>query len=501
MSTTTRAGSRGLNHPIPAHEELPEMDATHRRGWLMRRMLLGADLVALAGTFVIVDFLFGSHGGPRDKVTFDTEFLLFFLSLPGWIVLAKLYGLYDMDEERADHSTADELIGVFHLVTVGAFLFYAGSWLTRLVQPTPGKIVSFWALAVVSMTCARALARVISRRRPAYVQRTVIVGAGDVGQRIAGKLLQHPEYRIKIVGFVDAAPKERNPGLRDLVVLGKPDDLPALVEIHGVDRVIVAFSNDRHEETLELIRTLAESNVCVDVVPRLFPLISQSAGVHSIEGLSLVSLPRARLSRSSLLLKRALDISGALLGLVVLLPLFALIAVTIKLDSPGPVFFRQTRMGANEHAFQMLKFRTMHGDAEALKPGLVDLNKHNSELGGPRLFKIPDDPRATHFGRLLRRYSLDELPQLVNVLRGEMSLVGPRPLILDEDLYVTHWRRRRLLVTPGMTGLWQVLGRDDLPFEEMVELDYRYVAGWSLLSDLRLLLRTFPAIVRSRNAY
>ena len=498
MSVTVETQTQEL--PIPAEQELPGRRRARDRGWLMRRMLLAADLVALSSAFVVVDYLFGSHGGPHDTVTFDVELLVFFVSLPGWVVLAKLYGLYDLDEERADHSTADELLGVFHLVTVGAFALFAGTWLTQLAHPVPSKIVSFWALAIVLVGLGRSVARVVARRQPLYVQRTVIVGAGDVGQAIARKILRQPGYGIDLLGFVDANPKERSDDLGDLILLGAPEDLRALIKKHGIDRVIVAFSNDGHQPILDLIRSLAPLDVCIDVVPRLFPLMGSSLDVHSIEGVPLIALPRRRLPRSTLLIKRTMDIGISALSLVLLGPLIGAIALAIKLDSPGPVFFRQPRRGFGDGIFQMLKFRTMELGADARKPELAALNRHASMFGDP-MFKVSDDPRVTRFGRFLRRYSLDELPQLINVLRGEMSLVGPRPLVLDEDRFVTDWRRRRMLVKPGMTGIWQVLGRDDLSFEEMVELDYRYVASWSLLLDLRLLLRTLPAIARERTAY
>ncbi len=466
----------------------------------MRRMLLAADVIALSVSFVVVDLVYLSQG-PRDAVALNTEFVLFFASLPAWIVLAKLYGLYDLDEERADHSTADELFGVFHLVTVGSFVFYAAAWLTGLVHPSPGKIVGFWALTVISMTAGRALARILCRRRRAYIQNAIIVGAGDVGQLFARKLQQHREYAINVVGFVDAMPREQHPDLGTLTLLGPTEDLPTLVETHNIDRVIIAFSNDHHERTLDLVRTLAALNVCIDIVPRLFPLVGRNTAAHSIEGLPLLALPRANLSRSTLLIKRGMDLALSLLGFLLLSPALAAIAFLIKRDSPGPSLFRQTRVGADGKPFEMLKFRTMAVDADAHKSDIEALNEHVYETGDPELFKVPDDPRVTPFGRFLRRYSLDELPQLINVVRGEMSLVGPRPLILDENRHVIDWRRRRLLVKPGMTGLWQVYGRDDIPFEEMVALDYRYVANWSLLNDFKLLLRTLPAITRERTAY
>ena len=177
------------------------------------------------------------------------------------------------------------------------------------------------------------------------------------------------------------------------------------------------------------------------------------------------------------------------------------IAVAIKLDSPGPALFRQTRMGSGGQTFRILKFRTMTVDAEARKTEVAHLNKHARPAATRACSRSPDDPRMTRVGRFLRRFSLDELPQLVNVLRGEMSLVGPRPLILDEDRHVAQWGRKRLRLKPGITGLWQVLGRDDIPFEEMVKLDYLYVAEWSLLNDIKLVLRTLPAVFRPRDAY
>jgi len=190
------------------------------------------------------------------------------------------------------------------------------------------------------------------------------------------------------------------------------------------------------------------------------------------------------------------------IGIVLLTPVFALIALVIKLDSRGPVFFRQVRMGEDEKPFLMLKFRTMKADADARKVEFAHLNKHAGPGGDSRMFKISGDPRVTRVGRFLRRYSLDELPQLLNVLRGEMTLVGPRPLIPDEDRYVNDWARKRLDLKPGMTGLWQVLGRNEIPFGEMMKLDYLYVTSWSLWLDIRLLLRTLPLMLKgARGAY
>jgi lipopolysaccharide/colanic/teichoic acid biosynthesis glycosyltransferase len=206
-----------------------------------------------------------------------------------------------------------------------------------------------------------------------------------------------------------------------------------------------------------------------------------------------------RLSTSSAYIKRCVDVVGSLFGLIVLSPVFAAVAVAIKLDSGGPVFFRQVRMGTRDRTFRIWKFRTMSLDAEGRKADIAHLSKHAVNGFDTRMFKIPDDPRVTRVGRFLRRSSLDELPQLINVLVGEMSLVGPRPLILDEHKFVKDWALKRVDLQPGITGLWQVLGRSDIPFDEMITLDYRYVSNWSLASDLKLLIHTVPTVLRSRN--
>ena len=222
-----------------------------------------------------------------------------------------------------------------------------------------------------------------------------------------------------------------------------PERLPAIVRLFDVDRVVIAFSNDSHEQTLDLIRSLKDLDVQIDIVPRLFELVGPGMDIHTVEGLPLVGLPPARLSQSSLLLKRSMDV--ALLGdwrSSCWRRSSSLIALAIKLDSRGPVLFRQVRMGERGRNFRILKFRTMSADAEERKAEVAHLNKHAQSGGDPRMFKIPNDPRITRVGGLLRRYSLDELPQLINVLRGEMSLVGPRPLILDEDEHVREWATR-----------------------------------------------------------
>ena len=472
----------------------------HRRGWLVRRLLVLADVSGLLIAFALAEKLTVA-GVYEDRVGPSIEYLAFAGMLPVWIVMARLFGLYDHDEERVDHSTADDLVRVFLLVTTASWTLWGFASLTNVVNPSSGRMILLWALAIVFVTAARAFARFLARRQLAYFQNAVIVGAGEVGQLVAHKINQHREYGINIVGFVDDEPRSPHPLLPEFRLLGSLERLPAVVRVFGIDRVIIAFSHRTEQEMLSLIRSLRELDVQIDIVPRLWEILGSELRVHGVEGLPLIGLRPLRLSRTSQLMKRGMDVLVSLAALVALAPLFALIGVLIRLDSPGDIFFRQVRRGSGDREFRICKFRTMAQHADDEKHRLMDQNMHAVNGGDPRMFKVPNDPRVTRVGRLLRRTCLDELPQLINVLKGEMSLVGPRPIILEEDRHVIGWARKRLDLKPGMTGLWQVLGASEIPFDEMTKLDYLYVTDWSLWGDLRLIFRTLPAVLRARRAY
>jgi exopolysaccharide biosynthesis polyprenyl glycosylphosphotransferase len=251
-----------------------------------------------------------------------------------------------------------------------------------------------------------------------------------------------------------------------------------------------------YEQTLDRLRAVRRPDVHVSIVPSFFEVFASNATIEDLEGMPLVSLPPMRLSRTITALKRTVDVVVAGVLLMFLAPLFAAIAAAIKLDSRGPVFFRQLRSGRAGRTFSIVKFRTMVDGAERDRFALAAEN----EVSGP-LFKIRSDPRITRVGVKLRRWSLDELPQLWNVLRGDMSLVGPRPFVLHEASQISGWAGRRLDITPGMTGLWQVSGRNDIPFDEMVKLDYVYVTNWSLWWDFKILCQTLPVVLARRGAY
>jgi exopolysaccharide biosynthesis polyprenyl glycosylphosphotransferase len=463
----------------------------------MRRLLLAADVVGYSAAFAVTEALFGSVGAP-DTLDFRDELILFFLALPVFVFGAKLFGLYDRDEERTDHSTTDELARVFVMATVGVFVVARAVTLAGGHEPDQTKMTVFWALLIAAITVGRVTARTLARRTRLYRQNTIILGAGDVGQRVGRKLLQHPEYGINLLGFVDEQPKERRPDLGELTILGLPDELPKIVRDRSVDRVIVAFSNESHERLLPLIRSLRDAGVQVDVVPRLFDAIGPKTVVHTVEGTPLVGLPPISLPRSSRALKRSLDLVGSTAALILVAPLIAAVALAIKLDSRGPVLFRQRRLGKGMREFTMLKFRTMRvGANDSAHRNYIAATTGKSVAPTTNgLFKLDRPGEVTRVGGWLRKTSLDELPQLVNVLCGDMSLVGPRPCLAYEVEHFAEHHFDRFLVPAGLTGLWQVSARAKSTFGEALDLDVLYAHSWSMGLDLALLARTPLQLLR-----
>jgi exopolysaccharide biosynthesis polyprenyl glycosylphosphotransferase len=475
-----------------------------RRGWLIRRALLTADIVGLCVAFAITELLF-EPSGDGDVLGRWTELAFFLFTLPAWVVVAKLYQLYDRDEERADHSTADDVAGVLHLITIGTWLLFAVGHLAGIVHPSIGKLVTFWSLAIVAVASFRGLARSICRLSDYYVQNTLIVGTGKVGQLIARKLLMHPEYGMNLVGFIDAQPRRRDPDLQSIAVLGTCRDVPEIARALDVDRVVIAFSGERHADLLRVVKELSPLDVRIDIVPRLFEGASPSVHLHLIEGLPLLGVPPPRLSRSSRLVKRALDAFASAFALVLLAPVLLLTAAAVKLDSHGPVLYRHRRVGRAGKDIDVLKFRTMHAsfcrgsryggdEAERMFADLLGRDGRQREF--ETTFKLKDDPRITRLGRILRRTSLDELPQLVNVLRGDLSLVGPRAVTREELPRYGESVDALLAIRPGVTGYWQVNGRSRLSYEDRVRLDLAYVSGWSLALDVNILVKTARTLVR-----
>jgi exopolysaccharide biosynthesis polyprenyl glycosylphosphotransferase len=462
---------------------------------LALRMLAVADMIAFFAAFAVAESL---EGAPT------RDLLLVVLVIPTCLAAMAGYQLYERDRLRTDHSTADELLMLVTAVTVAAFAIHVATWALSWAAPSDGWLFAFWATACAAVAIGRAAARSAIRRLGAHRERAVIVGAGEVGQLVARKLAQHPEYGIDLAGFVDDAPRERRNDLDKLGLLGSPDALRRIVDDQDVDRVIFAFSNDHHERTLELMRSLetAAAPVRIDIVPRLYEALGPAARLDTIEGIPLISLAGPSYHRLALCTKRTIDAVGAAIGLVLVAPFFAFAAWRIRRESPGPIFFRQVRLGRDMREITVIKFRTMRTD--------VNLDAHRAYIETTMqavvvppeqtgLYKLDQTSAMTPFGRWLRRTSLDELPQLVNVLRGEMSLVGPRPCLRYEtEMFATH-HFARFRVRPGMTGLWQVTARARSTFREALEMDVVYATNWSLRLDLRLLVRTPLQLIRLKS--
>jgi len=485
---------RGPADPVPAAPagDVVAAPARQRGRTQLTRALVVADLTGLVLAMAGVEALYGASGGQGNRLALAVEVLAFVATLPAWLVAAKLFRLYDRDDERADHSTVDDLTSVFLVITTGAWLIFVGATLSHVADPGLVKLVTFWALAIGLVTLARSVARAVFRRSAAYVQNTVILGAGDVGQRVARKLMQHREYGINLLGFVDASPRRMRPGL-DVPVLGAPEQLLEIVRELSVDRVVVAFSLEPTADLIETVIALRGAGVQVDIVPRLFETLGPHVKMHTVEGVPMIALPTAKRFPFSKTLKRTADLVIATAAGIVVLPFIPYAVWRIKRESPGPVLFRQTRVGRGMREFTVFKFRTMRIDTDPavhrdyIARAMADPESSGSAAG---LFKLDQESAVTPFGRFLRSTSLDELPQLLNVLRGEMSVVGPRPCLPYETEHFQPHHFERFAVPPGITGLWQVTARAHTTFAEALDMDVAYARGWSLGLDAWLICRT-----------
>jgi exopolysaccharide biosynthesis polyprenyl glycosylphosphotransferase len=470
---------RSIGRGIALPEGKPDGNAL-LRDTLHRRLLGATDAIAAAVALVAGFSILDDQ--PLEP--------MLFVSLPLVVLAAKAIGLYDRDQHLIRKTTLDEAPAIFQLAT----LFALGTWLAMGpfadTEPTRASILVMWMVMLASMLVGRATARRLALR-VAPAERCLVLGSHAAAERLRHKLHFSHHAGAEVVGRVpldDAEP----PG-KDMDVLGSKEMLGLALAEHDVERVIIAPSGADSDGILDAIRLVKALGVKVSVVPRLLEVVGSTAEFDEIDGITLLGVRRYGLTRSSEAMKRTLDLCGAAFGLVLLAPLLAWISIAVSFGSSGPVLFRQRRIGRKGEEFWMLKFRTMRDGAEEEKDGLLE---HNESEGG--LFKIADDPRVTRVGRVLRRTSLDELPQLINVLRGDMSLVGPRPLVPDEDAQIEGWQRGRLLVRPGMTGLWQIFGSARIPMHEMVKIDYLYGANWSLWGDVKILLRTVPYMFARR---
>jgi exopolysaccharide biosynthesis polyprenyl glycosylphosphotransferase len=405
-------------------------------------------------------------------------------------------GAYDLSHSR---SLTRELYGVINATTTAIMLlvvlvfFYRRLFYSRIIFVYAGiLIIIFLGLARIARNAIMTRMRQSGRG----VDRVLIIGAGEVGRAVMRNVIAQPELGYRLIGFLDDDPAKAGTDIGPIKALGPIENLPQIVKENAIDVVMITLPWQYHHKIVRLVGEAEHIGVRAAVVPDLFQLSMGGIQLEDLNGIPLISIKQTTLTGVNQVIKRVFDLAISVPVMVLLAPVWLLVALAIRLDSPGPVFFRQVRSGRHGKPFVFYKFRSMRQDAEAELERLRDLN----EASGP-LFKIRDDPRQTRVGRFLRRTSIDELPQLYNVLLGEMSLVGPRPGLPSEVALYQDWQRRRLDIQPGITGLWQVRGRSDLTFDEMVMLDIYYGENWSLLTDVQILVRTIPQFLFGEGAY
>jgi exopolysaccharide biosynthesis polyprenyl glycosylphosphotransferase len=473
------AGGLGLTRPHgdlerPIREADPREEVA-RRDAVFRRSLVVADLFAAALALLLCVTVLGHRALAPVAL----------LPLPLVVVAGKLVGIYDRDELLVNRTTIDEAPRLLQLATLYALLFSVLQGLVVTGRVGALSVVALWGAMFVFALLARVAGRAFARA-VTPVERCLFVGTEPSAQRLRTKLAASGGHAV-LVGRMSIGDDGDD---RDVAATAAT--LHRVVDELCVHRVIIEPSEPQPQATLDFVREAKGIGARVSLLPRILEVVGSSIEIDDLHGLTLLGVRPFGLSRSSALVKRSFDVLGAAAGLLLLGPLLALLAVLVRADSRGPAIYRQTRIGRDGRPFTMWKLRTMVDGADALKPTLRALNEADG------LFKIAADPRVTRVGRWLRCYSLDELPQLVNVLRGEMSLVGPRPLVSDDDAQITGLDRRRLQLTPGMTGRWQILGSARVPLAEMIKLDYLYVTEWSLWSDVKILLRTVPYVLARR---
>ena len=400
---------------------------------------------------------------------------------------------------RRDRTWLEEVYTIASATTVGVVVLI----LLNLAfgQLSYSRLIFLYTAVLVTLLLGISRAVVYAvrgylRNRGVGLERVVLVGVGDVGLMVMRTIAARPSLGYQLVGFLDDNPEKNRTDIGRFQALGPLNNFTAILQNHAIDTAIICLPWKSHRAVAQLLYMCEQRGIKAQIVPNFFQLTKNQMQVERLDGIPLITTRSVSIAGWNFFVKRVLDVMLATVMLIVGLPFAALIALAVRFSSPGPVFYSQTRIGRNGQPFKIHKFRSMNADAEEQLDDIADLN----EASGP-LFKMRDDPRRTPLGRFLRRFSLDEIPNLVNVLRGEMSLVGPRPNVPEEVAQYKDWHRKRLSVSPGMTGLWQVSGRSDLTFDEMVLLDIYYAENWSLTLDLGIMLRTLPKVLGGEGAY
>jgi exopolysaccharide biosynthesis polyprenyl glycosylphosphotransferase len=440
-----------------------------------------ADVIAVTAGYAVAGYAIGGRVLAVSLIT-----------VPVWIGCFSAYGLYD---QRRLVAPSEEAGRLFHGVTVATIATVMAAFLLK-VTVTRRSVAIVWLSCLLTVGLIR-----LARRKVIHLlhirgylgTRVLIVGSNDEGRSIGRTLLRQRWTGYRPLGFVQTGLGREDVGADPIPVVGSLPDLPGIVRSHNAEAVILASTALDPGQLSDLCAGLDALGVETRISAGLPQVAASRVNIEPLDGVAMLSVRPNQLSAQQSAVKRVVDVAASLLLLVLLAPVMAVIALVVRLTSTGPIIFRQIRVGEGGTPFVIYKFRTMVADAELLRSGILDLN----EADGP-LFKVSRDPRVTGIGRFLRRFGLDELPQLYNVIRGEMSLVGPRPPLRGETERYDEWVRGRLRVKPGMTGLWQVSGGHELAFDDYVRYDLFYIANWSLALDLYILVRTVPALFRRR---
>lgn len=478
----------GRRAPIPARAAdrlgLSGPESSRLRGAMLRRLLALSDWTALLISLCVVT-----------AATTSTDLADLFWAVlfsPTWIIVVKLHGLYDHDHRRIRHSTLDEVPSLVSATVLGTLVLDGLMAVSPVGPLSPMSAIAVGVGTLVGSFVLRGVLRWVWHRATPMAL-GLVVGPPATVDTVARRVVTHPETRLHLVGYLSTADGEDS---AELPRLGTVADISEVAEISGIERVVVTEQQMSETAAEALIEECKKAGLALTFLPQHYGLLGPGIELNRLAELPVLDFRFSDPPRSTQAMKRAMDIFVSGVMLVLLSPLLLVAAIAILVDSGRPVFFRQKRAGKDGEPFTMLKFRTMVADAEDRLGELIDLSK----LDEPA-FKIPDDPRVTRVGKVLRRTSIDELPQFINVLRGEMSLVGPRP---EEEAVVALYderQRGRLAIKPGLTGPMQVYGRSDLTFEERLAMERDYLDNLSLLTDLQILMRTPRAIVRGEGAY
>ena len=462
------------------------------RAELLRKVYLFLDLGITALSFFLAYILRRDTDLFLRRVSPISEYLfLLYIILPLWAILLYYYRAY----QSIRSMKLLQIIGtVLKSILTGGLILMTILFVFKLQAISRALILLFLLINAVILIAWRysiyAFLRYI--RRKGYNYRNIlIVGTGKRAMAFAKTIHDHKGWGLKIVGFVDDDPRLLGKEIKEGKVIGLLDELPEMLTRLQIDEVVFVVPRKWLDRIEKAALICEEIGVRARIAVDLYPHTIARTSLEELHGIPLLTFDPIPYPEVALVLKRAIDVLLSLLFLILSAPLFLIIPLAIKLTSPGPVFFKQERCGLNGRRFIVLKFRTMVSDAEVLKSPLEKLN----EVSGP-VFKIKKDPRITQLGRFLRKFSLDEIPQCINVLRGDMSIVGPRPPIPSEVEKYDLWQRRRLSMKPGITCLWQVNGRNKIPFEEWMKLDLEYIDRWSLELDMKIILKTIPAVLR-----